>query len=232
MAAQPPGPGLPRHAPSVKISTSDNSGIETVGAQISDAAVEAKLAQIFKRILRPDQRSFRLVEPIKKPRQEKTECTAAREQGQGGELRRRERSRSPIAVEQQSRLGHIEAAIGFEAPSIEADRQIIGEKVGAGEIEVNQAGNFTVAKENVIGKEVSVDHPGRQAARARAFEQLQLGAELFSKPRLHLGRTIETGIEDPPPTSDRKIVCSGHPERGAGPVQRGKRRAEPGAMKG
>src|SRR6516225_2324678 len=195
MAAQPPGPGLPRHAPSVKISTSDNSGIETVGAQISDAAVEAKLAQIFKRIPRPDQRSFRLIEPIKKPRQEKTECTAAREQGHGGKLRRREWSRSPIAVEQQPRFGHIEAAIGFEAPSVEADRQIIGEKVGASEIEVDQPGQLAVAEEDVIRKQVGMDYPGGKVARPQGFEQLELGGELLGEPSLHLGGTGPTGFE-------------------------------------
>src|SRR5437899_10038487 len=122
MAAQPPGPGLPRQAPSVKISTAVDSGIEAIAAEIGDAAVEPQLAQIFEWILWPNQRPRRLVEPIEQSRQQKPERAAARQQWQSGELGCGEGSPPPVAVEQQPSLCHIEAAIGFEAPGIEANR--------------------------------------------------------------------------------------------------------------
>src|SRR5216683_2729593 len=140
MAAHPPGPGLPRQAPSVKTSTSESSDIEAIAARVDDVSVEPQLAQIFERILGPDQRPRRLVEPVEEPGQQKAQRSAASEQRQCREFRRNERPLPPIAVEQQPRLGHIEAAIGLKAPSVETDRQVIGEKVGAGKIEVNQAG--------------------------------------------------------------------------------------------
>src|SRR5262245_1293951 len=99
MAAQPPGPGLPRHAPSVKISTSDGSAIEPVAADIHDAAVKTQLAQKFERILRSDQRSRRLVEPIEQPCQQKAQRAAARKKRERGEFSCGERPRLPIAVE-------------------------------------------------------------------------------------------------------------------------------------
>src|SRR5881397_4035222 len=125
MAAQPPGPGLPRQAPSVKISTPESSDIEAVTTRVGDTAVKAQFTQIFEGVLRLEQCPGRLVEPVEEPRQQKAEGAAAGEKRQRAELGRSERPSSPIVVEQHPRLGHVEAAVGFEAPGIEADRQVI-----------------------------------------------------------------------------------------------------------
>src|SRR6516225_445978 len=162
IAAHPPGPGLPRQAPSVKTSTSESSGIEAVPAGAGNGAVEPQLTQVFERILRPHQCSGRWIKPIKQPCQQEAQRAAARQHRQRGQLGRRERPLPSIALEQQSRLRYVEAAIGFEAPSVQADRQIIGEKVGASEIKVNQTGQLAVAEEDVIRKEVGVDNPHRK----------------------------------------------------------------------
>src|ERR1700740_2765090 len=100
MAAQPPGPGLPRHAPSVKISTSAWSAIDTVSCEICNPAVKAQPAQIFEGILRPHERPRRLIEPIEKTSQQEAQSAAAREQGQRAEFRRRERPGAPIRIDQ------------------------------------------------------------------------------------------------------------------------------------
>ena len=67
--------------------------------------------------------------------------------------------------------------IGLEAPRVEADRDVIGERVGAGEIEIDQAGQPLAEEEDVVGKQVGVDHALRQIARPRAFQVLELGAD-------------------------------------------------------
>src|SRR5437016_3977015 len=61
IAPHPPGPGLPLHAPSVKIST---SAIDAIRARPGDAAVKAQLFEIFERVLGTNQRAGSLVEPI------------------------------------------------------------------------------------------------------------------------------------------------------------------------
>jgi hypothetical protein len=42
--------------------------------------------------------------------------------------------------------------IRLEAPAVEADRDVIGERVGAGEIEVDQARQFVAKKKHVVRK--------------------------------------------------------------------------------
>src|ERR1700730_2639899 len=75
IAPQPPGPGLPLQAPSVKISTPGPagvrlSGVDAIGRRLGDAAMETQLSQVFERILRPHQRALRLVQPVVEPGQE------------------------------------------------------------------------------------------------------------------------------------------------------------------
>src|SRR5712691_9323628 len=70
MAPQPPGPGLPLQAPSVKIST---SGIDAIAGRAGDAAVKAQLFQIFDRVLGADQGTRGLVQPVIEPGQQKTQ---------------------------------------------------------------------------------------------------------------------------------------------------------------
>src|SRR5690606_18189839 len=69
-AAQPPGPGLPRQAPSVKISTASslmNSAFDPVGRGAQHLAVEFQFLPVFQRVLRLDQRAGHLVEPVVEP---------------------------------------------------------------------------------------------------------------------------------------------------------------------
>src|SRR5712671_5772678 len=75
-APHPPGPGLPLHAPSVKISTSD---VDAIGARPGDAAVKAQLFEIFERVLGAHQGALGLVQPIVEPGQQEAQRAAARQ---------------------------------------------------------------------------------------------------------------------------------------------------------
>src|SRR5216684_1746212 len=90
-APHPPGPGLPLHAPSVKISTPGRargglSDIDAIGARPGDAAVKAQLFEIFERILGAHQSALGLVQPVVEPGQQEPQRTAARQQRQRRQL--------------------------------------------------------------------------------------------------------------------------------------------------
>src|SRR5579859_1668671 len=82
MAPQPPGPGLPLQAPSVKISTVGNS-LESIIFRVADRSVETHFLQIFARVLGPDQGTRLLVQPVIEPGQEKAKRAAAGQYRQG-----------------------------------------------------------------------------------------------------------------------------------------------------
>src|SRR4029077_19264286 len=230
MAAHPPGPGLPRQAPSVKTSTSDSSAIEPVVAGAGNLTVKAQLAEIFAGVLRADQRPSRLVEPVEQPGQQKAQRGTAGQQWQRGAFLGAERPLPVIVVEQLSGLGHIAATIGLEAPRVEADRQIIGKKVSAGKIEVDQARELAVTKEGVVGKEIGVDDPGGEIARPHAFEQPKVDGQLRRQAGLDLVSAATTGFEETTPAGDRKIVPASHRKRGARLRQPAERATNGGAV--
>src|SRR5665213_4241536 len=85
IAPQPPGPGLPRQAPSVKMSTSGSapgalSGVDAIARRVGHVAVEAQLFQVFERVLRPHQGALGLVQPAVEPGQQEAQRAALREQ--------------------------------------------------------------------------------------------------------------------------------------------------------
>ena len=71
-------------------------------------------------------------------------------------------------------LGDIVGMIRLEAPGVEADGDVIGEHVVAGEIEVDQARDLVAEEEDVVGEEVGVNNPLGQIARPFAVEMLEL----------------------------------------------------------
>ena len=90
---------------------------------------------------------------------------------------RRQRPLARIALQQRAPLGDVEGVIGLEAPGVEADRQIVGERVGAGEIEIDQSRQPVIEKKHVVGKQVGVDHAAREVARPGALQVRNLGRE-------------------------------------------------------
>ena len=76
---------------------------------------------------------------INQTRQEEAKGGAAAERGKGCAFVGLKRADAFIAADQGAALGEVELAPALEAPGVEADRQIIGEKIRAGEVEVDDA---------------------------------------------------------------------------------------------
>ena len=72
--------------------------------------MEAQLAEIFERVLRPHHRAGRHVEPVDEARQQEAQSRAAREQRQRGALGCRERPYRRIALQQRA----AEPCIGWQ----------------------------------------------------------------------------------------------------------------------
>src|SRR5260370_30511650 len=110
--------------------------------------------------------------------------------------------------DEESRLGDIEAAVRLEAPGVEADRQVIGEKIGAGEIEIDQPRHLAVAEEDIVREQIGMDDPARQPARPRRFQTGELLAEPGGDAPLHLVGARPATLAIPPPTSPAETGAS------------------------
>ena len=62
-------------------------------------------------------------------------------------------------------LGDVEGVVRLEAPGAETDRQIVGERVVAGEVEIDEARQPLAEEEDVVVEEIGVDDAARQAGR-------------------------------------------------------------------
>src|SRR5256885_4772439 len=121
MAPQPPGPGLPLQAPSVKIATSAAargglSDIDAVSGGAGNVAMKPELLQELDRVLGLDQCPRGLVQPVVQPGQQKPQRAAPRKERQRGKLGGIERPQPLVLPDQEPCLGDIEAEIGLEAP--------------------------------------------------------------------------------------------------------------------
>ena len=70
--------------------------------------------------------------------------------------------------------------IRLETPGVEADGDVVDQRVGAGEIEIDQPRQLVAEKEYVVGKQVGVDDALRQSLRPFALEQIEFGRNNFS----------------------------------------------------
>ena len=125
--------------------------------------MEAHLGQIFERILRRHLRPRRHVEPVDQPGQHEAQRRAARQNRQRLDFGSGQRPAPLVAADHRHALRHVERAVGLEAPGVEADAEVVGEEIVAGEIEVDQAGQLVAEEEHVVGKQVGVDDAARQA---------------------------------------------------------------------
>src|SRR3712207_9447691 len=60
-------------------------------------------------------------------------------------------------------LGEVERPVRLETPGIEADGEVIGEGIRAGEIEVDQPRDLGADEEDVVGEEIRMDHSLRRS---------------------------------------------------------------------
>src|SRR5689334_18952611 len=93
--------------------------LKPVIAGAGNGLVEAQLAPVLERILRPYHRAGRHVEPIDETGKQKSQRRAAREQRQRRTFRGIEWARSGIGLHQGAPLGYVEGMVRLEAPGIE-----------------------------------------------------------------------------------------------------------------
>src|SRR5262245_48785048 len=101
--------------------------------------------------------------------------------------------------------------VGLEAPSIQADRDVIGEGVGAGKVEVDQARKLVTKEKHIVGEQVGVDHAFRQTARPVALMLSKFLVEEALKLPLHLVGARRAVVVKLTPAGDRKRI--GAPQR-------------------
>ena len=95
------------------------------------------------------------------------------------------RPRLRIAREQRAALGDVVGMIRLEAPGVEADGDVVDQRIGAGEIEIDQPRELVAEEKNVVGKQIGVDDALRQTVRPLAFEQIELGGQHGLQIALH-----------------------------------------------
>ena len=96
--------------------------------------------------------------------------------------------------------------IRLEAPGIETDRHVIGERVGAGKIEIDQPGQSVTEEEHVVGEQIGVDHAVGQITWPGLVERVKLLGDLRAQAGPHavaalLGLRVERA-----PALDRQRV--------------------------
>ena len=135
-----------------------------------------------------------------------------------------------IARDQRPATGDVEGAVRLEAPGVEADGEVVGKQVGGREIEVDQARDAAIEKEDVVGKKVGVDLTLRQRARPIGQQPVEHGGKLRAETRRHGVGAVEAAREQRPPAGGPERVRSPGRVAGAGRVQPAKRLAERAAM--
>ena len=135
--------------------------------------MEPQSAQEFKRGLVAHHDALRRKQSIVKASQQKSERRAARQYRQYRKLDLPQRTHIVIGRQQTLCLGDVKVAIGLEAPGIEAHCDVIGQNVGAGEVEVDQSRQPIAKEKYVIGKQIGMDDARRKIFRPTAVEGIQ-----------------------------------------------------------
>lgn len=136
--------------------------------------------------------------------EEEAQGSAAGEQGHRFHLRFREGLYLVIGGEQQSGFGDIELPM-LEAPGVHGNDKVVDEKIRAGKIEIDEAGEIAIEIENIVWKQVGVDDAARQIAILRPvdFEVGQFGVDQFRQPGQNLIRFAADFIHQPMPAGYR-----------------------------
>ena len=174
-----PGPGLPAagavgvdRRPRARRSCPVTRGRSR--ARRDAAGGSAACATYSSGSLRLDQRAGRRRQPVVQAGQEEAQRRAAGQHRQGRPLGRR-----TAAAALGSRATRARALVTLNDPSgskhqaFRQTRDVVGEAVVAGEVEVDERRDSrSLEEEHVVGEEVGVDHAGRQALRPVRLEQV------------------------------------------------------------
>src|SRR5262245_14793014 len=96
--------------------------------------------------------------------------------------------------------------VALEAPGVKRNRNVIDQGIVAGEIKVDQAGKLIAQEENIVGKEIGMDHARGQVGRPMAGEMLEFlldgGAQTW---RNLIGMLLEAGVKRMPARRPKRI---------------------------
>src|SRR5215831_1419077 len=111
----------------------------------------------FARVLGSYKRHRIVVDEVVEACQKKSQRSAGRKLRQSVDLGVSERTSLAICGNKRTALRDVKA-VALEAPGIEHHRDVVGECVVAGEVEVDKSRDLAFHEEHVVGKEVGVDH--------------------------------------------------------------------------
>src|SRR3954452_10037361 len=121
--------------------------------------------------------------------------------------------------------------IWLEAPGIQTYRNVVGQDVGTGEIEIDHTGQCATEKKYIIGEQVGVDHAMRQIVRPQLFAVRELGGNVAGEIFVHVvGAWRRLRIERAPAFDGQRIFAPDR-EISAGNVQLCKSFANSRAMR-
>ena len=194
--------------------------------------MKAQFAVIFQRIFRPTERTVRHRQPVHQPGEQKAHGRAARESRQRIPFRPAKRTHLSIRVKQRPALCDVVRMIRLEAPGIEADGHVIGERIGAGKIEVDETRELVAEEEHIIRKKIGVDDALRQRRAARSFPAIQLLCNFRTKALPHAIAARFGLLVKRPPAFNRECVGALEFEIRARQMQPRERLADRGAVAG
>src|SRR5690606_22188611 len=116
-------------------------------------------------------------------RQEETHRGATTQHRKRGALFRFESPDAFISGDQRTAFGEVVFAAPFEGPGVETDRNVVGEEIRAGEVEVDDAGEFPLEEEGVVGKEIAMNRAPGQSFRPVVFKSLKVAGDLRGESR-------------------------------------------------
>src|SRR5215471_1108487 len=161
--------------------------------------METQLEIVFQGVLRLDQCARRHLQPIDESGQQKPQRGAATQYWQCRNLAPLELALAHVAVEQSASLGDVVGMVRLETPRVEADRDIIGEGIRTGEIEIDQTRHAVAKKKDVIRKQVSVNDTLRKVTRPIAFELRKFTLDRGTESLLHCIGARAGRIKQRPP---------------------------------
>ena len=184
MAAQPPGPGLGLHPPSVQSHLDGfplivHRRARSVPTDESEAGAHTPLGPCVSPA-HPGACS-----PSHTSGSARTGSPPPGTAPAARALRGRQPPPRRVGAQQRPRLGHVERQIRLEAPGVQAHRHVVGQDIGCREIKIDQARQPSIEKENVIRKQIRMDVSDGQIRRPARQNALQRPCNSAASP----GRT-------------------------------------------
>ena len=137
-----------------------------------------------------------------------------------------------VGIEECARLGDVERIIALEAPGVEADRDVVGEHVVAGKGEIDDAGEPLAEKENIVRKQIGVNHAIWQIHRPNAaFEMIELSRDELAQTVLQFVGARSCCIEQRTPAGNRQRIGTRHRKIASGDMHSRQRLADTGAVR-